>query len=153
MAGKGYRIDVSCEGKDFRLSTESEGGTGQYTVTHLSFAKKTQDHVKNQANTLHLEFEIKGIINEESKGVLKNVAEWAMDENKNTLYRKVEILVNNDDTGSIETDKIFRRYTFGKMYVVDYEEIFVKEGNEDDGEYRLIIAQKAERAERDVTDH
>lgn len=152
MAGKGYRIEITCEGKeDILMSTEND--TDQNIVNHLSFSKKTLEHLKTQANTLHLEFEIKGIINESSKGVLKSVAEWAMDEKKETLYRKVEILVNNDDSGFTDTSKTYRRYSFEKMYVVDYEEIFVKDGNEDDGEYRLIISQKAERAQRDVTDH
>lgn len=153
MAGKGYKIEVTCETKEkILLETESDNGPGQNNVTELSFAKKTLDHVKTQANTLHLEFTIKGKINEVSKVVLKDVAEWAMDENKNTLYRTVEIFVNDDDTGSIETDKIFRHYSFEKMYVVDYVETFIREG-EDDGEYSLIIAQKPERARRDVTYH
>lgn len=146
MAGKGYEIKIKDDkGKQIILNTE---GTGNNTIDKVYFRKKTLPNANNRANSMHCEFEITGELNNNTKQQLKDVACWALDVNKDTLYRTVEIIVYEDDEEKT-TEKTYRNYKFSNMYVIDYEEAFDKNGK-DEGDFMLLIGQKSEKSVQDI---
>lgn len=145
MAGIGYELKITGGKEEISLTTE---GSGNQNIEKVYFRKKTLPSANNRANSMHCEFEIVGELNKGTKQALKLMAEWALDVNKDTLYRTVNISVVEDDEEKT-TDKVFRNYSFSNMYVIDYEEGFDK-SEDDEGKFRLLVGQKSEKSTQDI---
>ena len=140
----GYQLTITNAEEMIELSTSEEKGLAE--IEKLKFKMNTlDDSTKNRSDSIRGELIIIGNITPENKDKTKRLAKWAMDTNKKTLYRDVEIIVYD---GENCTGDILRRYQMNTMFVIDYEEDFGKES--DNGKYTLFIAQREGNEKKEV---
>lgn len=95
--------------------------------------------VMSRSNGVLAKLCVKGSIDETNSGPFLELFRWATDFNSETQYRKVEVYLY---TGSNETGG-YRRYEFGKMFVVDYQEVYTSsQDNNQYGSFELYLTQK-----------
>lgn len=155
----GYNVKITGSGtEDILLSNLALTGDSDQTernVTSICFNKKTTMSANNRNDIKQSEFSIKGMLTVTNKEVLKAVADWAIDTDEATKFRKVEIQVDIDDRGSGDVSKTLRNYEFANMFVLDYKEIF---HNPEDNEntpnieqgYSILLGQKSDRSVQNV---
>lgn len=140
----GYNLSIKNNEEVIELSTEEE--VGKPVITEVSFKMNTlDDHARNRADAVRGELKITGVITAENRDETKPLAKWAMDADRKTLYRSVEIVVYD---GKNCTGEVLRRYQFSNMFVIDYEENFG--GDSDSGTFELFIAQKEGNEKKEV---
>lgn len=101
------------------------------------FMDTINDNVENKSSGMLAKLTLKGKIREKDSAIFIDLFNWSKDFRGKTQYRKVEMTV-----GSAE-DTIYRRYEFGKMFVVDYKEIYVSDKNQNQtGEFELNLTQQ-----------
>lgn len=131
----GYALRVNSSEGNFELGTATTNGKS--IITSVKFKMNTMDDATlNRSDAVRAELRITGVITNDSRDLTKNLATWAIDDNLSTLYRNVEIDVNQADNN---TGEIIRRYNIDNMFVVDYEE---STSNKDVGTFELFLAQK-----------
>lgn len=144
----GYEIKITRSGSDDIILATL--GDGNNLIDKVAFRKKSLDNTGNRGNVKYCEFEITGVLNKETKNVLKQVADWALDMNKDTIYRQVDIVIAEGDNEDSINNK-YRTYQFENMCVLDYEELFDKNQEMgEDGFFTLLLGQKPEKSIQSV---
>lgn len=149
----GYELTVKCNGTDeINISTFGDNGSGN--INDVVFKKITLDKESSnkRSNSIRYEFKILGLIKTGDGGTKEStleLAKWALDESTTTLYRTIEITINEDSEAKANT-KILRHYTFSNMYVIDYEEEISNDLNDESGTFTLHLGQKTEKSQRDI---
>lgn len=148
MAEFGYNLTVKCnEKEDIFLSTASGKGN---EILDVAFNKKHMPSENNRGSSIHCQFTIKGSINESTREELKKMADWALDNNRDTMYRDLSIEVFSDNKEGSNAGKRFRNYGFSNMFILDYEEKFDAVFPYEEGEYVVLIGQKSEKSEQNI---
>lgn len=90
------------------------------------FMDTVNDDVENKSGGMLAKLTLSGKIREQDSAILIELFKWSKDFKGKSQYRKVEM-----EVGAAE-DTICRRYEFGKMFVVDYKEIYTdkNDGNQ-----------------------
>lgn len=150
----GYEVKITnSNAEEILLSNLETAGdsVSDACVTTVCFRKKTDTTAGNRGTSVSHEFYVAGELNKTTKTELKKLAEWSLDSNRDTMYRKVEIRIAEDSSGD-NVDKVYRDYSFTNMYVVTYEENFAPDADNpsDGGHYTLLIGQKAEKSEHRI---
>ena len=154
----GYKLKISNSNtKEIVLDTNEE----PYIIDGVSFKVNTfDDECISRADDARIEVTISGKITTENREKVKELAKWATDINRQTIYRNIALVVNNG--GAEEGTSVVRHYDFESMFVIDYKESFVgspvrspkgknNDSNGDDvGSYTLFIAQRAGKFKRDI---
>ena len=143
----GYNMTIKNSEETIEFSTKDMDDKPD--ITGIQFKMNTLDDlVRNKADSVRNEFVINGNITGTNRDYTKKLAKWAMDTDKKTLYREVEIVVYDSQNCSGE---VLRRFEASNMFVIDYEEIFSNaENDSDSGTYKLSIAQKEGNSRREV---
>ena len=142
----GYQFVVAGTDK-IELSTKAvdRDQQGLSEIERIEFKMNTiDDNTRNHADSVRAEIKICGPITADDKEVINKLAIWAMDSNKSTLYRDVELTVYE---GENCTGKVLRKYQIQSMFVIDYTESFK---NDESGTYELFIAQKEGKYKQEV---
>ena len=142
----GYKVNIKNESTEIELNNILENDKSSVIAVTFSMNSINDSKVRNRDDDVRCEFVIEGKITETNKDETKKLTEWSKDNNKDTMYRDVDIKVYNSNG---ENGKVLRTYQVMKMFVLDYEEFFGKKPEDnsssdtnDIGYYRLFIAQK-----------
>lgn len=146
----GYNLSIKNIDEVIELSTGD--GDGKQVITEVSFKINTlDDNTRNRADAVRGELKISGVITPENRDITKLLAKWAIDADRKTLYRNVEIVVYDSKNC---TGDVLRRYQLTNMFVIDYEENFGGDasdsGDSDSGTFFLFIAQKEGNEKKEV---
>lgn len=139
----GYELTITNGEEKIFLFTG--GATGSPSITDVRFKMSTlNENLMNRASGVRAELIIQGTITEQTRGETLKLAKWAIDNNMNTLYRAVQLIVYPDEERSGD---VLRTYRISNMFVINYDELFSSEpeknGNPADaGKFVLFIAQK-----------
>lgn len=140
----GYKLLVKDNSEVIELSTAEQNGKPD--ITKVVFKMNTlDDNTRNRADSVRGELKIEGIITPDNRDNTKMLAKWAMDADRKTLYRDVEVIVYD---GINCTGDILRRYQMSSMFVIDYDEQFGSDS--DSGTFELFIAQKEGNEKKEV---
>lgn len=101
-------------------------------VETIEFVNDTvDDYAKDRTGNVVNKVIISGEIKQENKEVTKKLIDWSLANNKNEVYRKVEIVAKH-------TEEIIREYILDYAFVMDYSESF----NGQSATYNLLISQR-----------
>lgn len=140
----GYKLLIKNNEEVIELSTAEQNGKPD--ITKVTFKMNTLDNTtRNRADAVRGELQIEGIITPDNRDNTKMLAKWAMDTDRKTLYREVEVIVYD---GKNCTGDILRRYQMNSMFVIDYDEQFGSDS--DSGDFKLFIAQKEGNEKKEV---
>lgn len=103
------------------------------------FMDTVNNDVENKSSGMLAKLTLSGKIREQDSSIFIELFKWAKDFKGKSQYRKVEM-----EVGGAE-DTIYRRYEFGKMFVVDYKENYVdsKDANQT-GQFELLLTQQGD---------
>lgn len=134
---------VSCEGTEDILFkyTDNQIKTMDFKMNTINENNLTRDQ------NIRPEFKLTGVLDLDNKKETNKLAAWAVSKDEGNIYRTIEIKVTSSDD---ESSTVLRYYKFDKMFVMDYDEIF-KSDNDDDqevGSFVLFIAQAKKGSEK-----
>ena len=140
----GYKLSIKNNSEVIELSTAQQNGKPD--ITKVTFKMNTlDDDTRNRADSVRGELKIEGIITADNRDNTKMLAKWAMDSDRKTLYREVEVVIYD---GENCTGDVLRRYQMNSMFVIDYDERFGDDS--DSGRFELFIAQKEGNEKKEV---
>lgn len=104
------------------------------------FIDTVEDNVMGRASGVLAKLTVKGKIDEKNSAPFLELFRWSKDFNSDTQYRKVELYIYSGDNES----GCYRHYEFGRMFVVDYKEIYPdsKEKSAQYGSFELNLTQQ-----------
>lgn len=140
----GYELSIKNNTETIEMSTKEKEDVAD--IKEIRFKMNTlDDYTTNRADSVRAELRIEGTITTENRDNTKKLAKWAMDDDRKTMYRDVELVAYEGENCSGD---VLRRYKIDQMFVIDYEEEI---GDKSDyGTFKLFIAQKDGSAKKDV---
>ena len=112
-----------------------DGTQASAEITDVKFDFDSPDNAKEKANDAIIGLEINGKLNPDTYKNTKKLADWALNNETELVYREVTVQVRDGDDGVI-----IREYTLNKAFVVDYSETIASTGQT--GTFFLKIYQK-----------
>lgn len=101
-------------------------------IDKIKFINDTvDDYAKDRTGNVVNKVKIYGEIKQENKDITKRLIDWSLANEKNEVYRKVEITAKH-------TGEIIREYVLDYAFIMDYSEKFEKEKVT----YKLLISQR-----------
>jgi hypothetical protein len=113
-------------------------------ITEVTIHMDTVNNdVSNKSNAMLAKIKICGVIDEIIGDELLKIFQWSKALKENQWYRTIEIKIKTS------MEKVYRNYSFEKVFVVDYIEIYKTEKdssqdakNEDKTHFELYLTQK-----------
>ena len=137
-----YRVVItpSDGGDPIELGKQSEDNSQNQesnVITKVDIHLDTIDNnVLQKSNAVLARITVTGKIIDEITDTLRQLFEWSCEYDKNKWYRTVEIEIKSDNIN------VSRTYIFKEVFVVDYQELYKTDGNDDKPEFILSMTQR-----------
>ena len=131
ISSKGSTIEIGKVGK------ESQEEEGKGSITNVEIFFDTIDNTVRQKNTSMLvDVTVKGLINQVTRQSTIDLFNWTKEKDSEKWYRSLEVRIYEDEV------KVYRKYKFDNIFIVDYKENFRADGSDGEGTFELYLRQK-----------
>ena len=129
---------------DYFLEIKSKDGEikiGEKYVSLVEYFYDTQDNAAlDKSSKVGITLKISGDFSEDCKKETESIANWALDTDKDKVYRECKVTIEDGK-------KIVREYILPDAFVLDYKESN-SDSKTDSRTWSLLVAQKGDRIEK-----
>lgn len=139
----GYSIEIFCDDGSNKMvmDTHNKSNEALIRIDDLSLVIGSNSDKKSRSKDTINIVRINGKILTDTMDSIKYLSQWALDNDPNTQKRKMNIDINSKR----ELDGLdLRRYELSNMYVIDYNEVF-DDNDENECKFEMLIKSNLQK--------